>query len=178
MRGQRPIDRCSGEGLTNHDSITPYRIDESAVRKADWEGYVSFGRSRYSVPPAVAGKSVVVGRRDVLAALWNPSVSHFERYQDNQPALSDEMRQRCEQEALRLCEALGYDMNTVEFAIRDGVPYAIDFMNSAPDFDISSLGDRYFGWVVDKMANYTIQVALEPPPARELNWSTFIGNPS
>jgi hypothetical protein len=122
-------------------------------------------------------RCVVVGRRDVLAALWNPSVPHFERYQDNQPPLSDELRQRCEQEALKLCDALGYDMNTVEFAIRDGVPYAIDFMNSAPDFDISSLGDRYFGWVVDKMANYAIQIALDPPPARDLNWTTFIGNP-
>jgi transposase len=62
--GERPIDRWPGEGLTSNDSITPYRIDESAVRKADWEGYVRFGRSRYSVPPEVAGKSVIVAHRD------------------------------------------------------------------------------------------------------------------
>jgi hypothetical protein len=32
-------------------------------------------------------------------------------------------------DALKLCRALGYDLNTVEFAVEDGVPYAIDFMN-------------------------------------------------
>ena len=62
--GERPVDRWPNEGLTGYESIAPYAIDESAARKADWEGYVRFGRSRYSVPPEVAGKSVVVGRRE------------------------------------------------------------------------------------------------------------------
>jgi hypothetical protein len=56
-------------------------------------------------------------------------------------------------------------MNTVEFAIRDGVPYAIDFMNSAPDFDISSLGEGHFRWVVGKMADLVIARAMEEPGA-------------
>lgn len=62
--GVPPIERWPQEGLTRYDSITPYQLDESVVRKADWEGYVHFGRSRYSVPPEIAGKSVVVGRRE------------------------------------------------------------------------------------------------------------------
>ena len=41
---------------------------------------------------------------------------------------------------LTLCRALGYDLNTVEFAVEDGVPYAIDFMNPAPDADVNSVG--------------------------------------
>jgi hypothetical protein len=64
-----------------------------------------------------------------------------------------------ERDARTLCRALGYDMNTVEFAIRDGVPYAIDFMNSAPDFDVSSLGPENFEWVVDRMADLVIRLA-------------------
>ena len=44
--------------------------------------------------------------------------------------------------------ALGFDMNTCEFAIRDGVPYAIDFLNVAPDMDYHSVGPHYFVWVV------------------------------
>ena len=122
-------------------------------------------------------RCVVVGRKDVLPVLWNPAVPHFDRYKAEQTPLSDELKARVEHDAIVLCDALGYDMNTVEFGIRDGIPYAIDFMNSAPDFDISSLGERYFGWVVDKMANYVIQVALDPPPLRSMHWSTFIGNP-
>jgi len=46
-----------------------------------------------------------------------------------------------------LCTALGYDINTVEFAIKDGVPYAIDFMNPAPDAELQSVGEFYHNWV-------------------------------
>ena len=52
-------------------------------------------------------------------------------------------------------------MNTVEFGVRDGVPYAIDFMNSAPDFDISSLTEAYFPWVVNAMADLVIERAKQ-----------------
>ncbi len=85
-------------------------------------------------------RAIVIGQRDVLPVLWDPRRPHHERYHATQPPLSDELRERVTRDALTLCEALGYDMNTVELGIRDGVPYAIDFMNSAPDFDISSLG--------------------------------------
>ena len=52
--------------------------------------------------------------------------------------------QRVEHDALTLCRALGYDLNTVEFAVEDGVPYAIDFMNPAPDADVHSVGEKNF----------------------------------
>ena len=63
------------------------------------------------------------------------------------PPLSPALEARVCEDARKLCRALGYEMNTVEFAIRDGVPYAIDFMNSAPDFDVTSLGEEHFRWV-------------------------------
>jgi glutamate---cysteine ligase / carboxylate-amine ligase len=37
----------------------------------------------------------------------------------------------------------------VEFAVEDGVPYAIDFMNPAPDADPHSVGQANFDWIVD-----------------------------
>ena len=46
---------------------------------------------------------------------------------------------RMEQDALKLCRALGYDLNTVEFAVENGIPYAIDFMNPAPDAGLESV---------------------------------------
>ena len=66
-------------------------------------------------------------------------------------------------QALALSRGLGYDMNTVEFAISDGVPYAIDFTNAAPDFDVASLGEWHFNWVLDAMADYVIQQAHAAP---------------
>ena len=53
-----------------------------------------------------------------------------------------------------MCRALGYDLNTVEFAVEGGVPYAIDFMNPAPDADINSVGQENFEWVVNAVAEW------------------------
>ena len=39
------------------------------------------------------------------------------------PALEERLRDDC----LKLTGALGYDFDTVELAVRDGIPYAIDF---------------------------------------------------
>ena len=66
-------------------------------------------------------------------------------------------------------------MNTLEWAVRDGVPYAIDFMNPAPDMDINSLTPTYFEWVVKHMADMAIELAQKPrPQAKELQWSTAV----
>ena len=73
--------------------------------------------------------------------------------------LSPELGTRVVSDALTLVRALGYDMNSIEFAVRDGVPYAIDFMNPAPDMDINSLTPHYFEWVVKHMADMAIRLA-------------------
>ena len=109
-------------------------------------------------------RCIVIGKDQVRPALWDPRRSHFERYThaaSSMPALTPALEARVIHDAKLLCNALGYDMNTVEFAISDGVPYAIDFMNSAPDFDISSLGEAHFRWTVEKMAELVIRLAFE-----------------
>lgn len=110
-------------------------------------------------------RCVVVGRNEVLALPWDPRLSHFERYsgaRSSMPPLDAELKREIDKHARTICEALGYEMNTCEFAVRDGVPYAIDFMNSAPDFDVSSLGEESFAWTVSKMADLVIRLAAEP----------------
>ena len=113
-------------------------------------------------------RCIVVGQRDVRVALWDPRLHHHERYTraaETMPALEPAHVERATHDALVITQALGYDMNTVELAFRDDVPYAIDFMNSAPDFDVSSLGEEHFAWVVAKMAELCIDLANERPAA-------------
>ncbi len=107
-------------------------------------------------------RCICIGQEKILPIAWDPTKPHFERYQHNPNYLSPALAARVQDEALRLCRGLGYDMNTVEFAIRDEVPYAIDFTNSAPDFDISSLGEWHFDWVVEAMAELVIARANQP----------------
>ena len=78
---------------------------------------------------------------------------------------------------LKLNKALGYDFNTVEFAIRDGVPYAIDFCNPAPDADIHSVGQTNFAWIVEHSAKYAIEKAkAHKPKQNNTSWGTFVKN--
>ena len=78
-------------------------------------------------------------------------------------------------DALTLCDALGYDLNTVEFAVQDGVPYAIDFLNPAPDADLNSVGPENFEWIVDAVADLAIEQAVEGPLVmQEMRWAHFL----
>ena len=87
------------------------------------------------------------------------------------PALSD----RIEKDALTLCRVLGYDLNTVEFAVEGGVPYAIDFLNPAPDADVISVGQENFDWILNAVAEMAIKMAQSGTnPAKELRWAEFL----
>ena len=93
----------------------------------------------------------------------------------NPPPIDHQLHERVVKDALTLCQALGYDLNTVEFAVEDGIPYAIDFMNPAPDADIHSVGPENFAWIVDAVAELAVKKALsDENPARELRWAAFL----
>jgi glutathione synthase/RimK-type ligase-like ATP-grasp enzyme len=120
-------------------------------------------------------RCICIGKTKILIASWDPTKPHFERYKNVDQKIAPALRERIEADAIRINETLGYDMNTVEFAVRDGVPYAIDFMNSAPDFDISSLTELYFPWVVQAMADLLIQRAKNPKKGKpKTRWDQFL----
>lgn len=104
-------------------------------------------------------RCMVLGREHVLPMPYDPGAR---AYIPDPGYLSKEIEDRCVRDALTLCRGLGYDMNTVEFAVKDGIPYAIDFMNPAPDMDINSLTPSYFEWVVTHMADLAITLATAP----------------
>jgi len=101
----------------------------------------------------------VLGRKRVHLMAYDPKQPHHLRYVQNPPPMDSNFEARLRRDAIALCDALGYDMNTVEFAVREGVPYAIDFMNCAPDADLFSVGQSNFEWVVNNMAEVLIEIA-------------------
>lgn len=114
-------------------------------------------------------RCICIGQEHVLPIKYDPKER---KYHVTDTFLSPEMRTTIIKQSRKLVRALGYDMNSVEWAIRDGVPYAIDFMNPAPDFDINSLTPTYFEWAIQKMADFTIELALqdrEPPKPKAPN---------
>ena len=79
-----------------------------------------------------------IDQRNVRIMPYEPRNPYHLRYQTEWNA-PQEILEKVEQGVLALNRALGYDLNTVEFAIRDGVPVAIDFCNPAPDAEAPSL---------------------------------------
>ena len=120
----------------------------------------------------------VVGQEKVHIMRYDPKAPHHERYVKGNPAPAPAMKERVEKDALALCRALGYDLNTVEFAVEDGVPYAIDFMNPAPDAEITSVGPENFEWAVNNVAEMLVKNALSnEKPYEEMRWASFLGGP-
>ena len=117
----------------------------------------------------------VVGQEKVHIMHYDPRAPHHERYVKHPPPTDPKLVDRVVKDSQTLCRALGYDLNTVEFAVEDGVPYAIDFLNPAPDADINSVGRENFEWIVDAVAEMAVKKALsDDNPAKELRWASFL----
>lgn len=115
-----------------------------------------------------------IGGKHVRIMPYEPRNPHHLRYtSDFNP--SPERLHEMEQIVLRINQYLGYDFNTVELALRDGIPYAIDFCNPAPDAEKTSVGEDNFNWVVETAANYAIERALaHQDNADNLTWGEYI----
>jgi hypothetical protein len=127
----------------------------------DWDDYV---------------RCICIGRSHVLAIRYNPRAPFEERYVISRP-VEGALREAAVQDATTLVEALGYDMDTVEFAIKDGILYAIDFLNPAPDFDSFSIKEENFRWVLENMTALVIDYALgrrTPPWRDEHRWWRYV----
>ena len=114
-------------------------------------------------------------RKDVRIMQYDPRQPFHMRYVRGGPPVQAALLQKVEDGVLALNRALGYDFNTVEFAVRDGVPYAIDFCNPAPDADVHSIGEDNFEGVVETAANMAIRKAQENVPGKDnLKWGEFV----
>jgi hypothetical protein len=116
----------------------------------------------------------VIGQEKVHIMPYDPRRPHAERYVMDPPDYDPALIARVERDALTLCRALGYDLNTVEFAVEDGIPYAIDFMNPAPDAERRSVGETNFAWIVNAVADLAVKKAIEPPASPTYRWDAFL----
>jgi glutathione synthase/RimK-type ligase-like ATP-grasp enzyme len=117
-----------------------------------------------------------IGGKHVRIMPYEPRNPHHLRYQAGFSPSAARLKEM-EEIVLRINHYLGYDFNTVELALRDGVPYAIDFCNPAPDAEIKSVGEDNFAWVVETAANYAIEKAISfKPGADNLTWGKYISH--
>jgi glutathione synthase/RimK-type ligase-like ATP-grasp enzyme len=120
-----------------------------------------------------------LGGKYVHIMPYEPRNPHHLRYDAQMPTgpAAKKLLATVKDYVLRLNKALGYDFNTVEFAVRDGVPIAIDFCNPAPDADINSVGQANFEWIVEHAAKFAIERAKAHKDGKDnLTWGTFVSS--
>ncbi len=112
---------------------------------------------------------------DVRIMQYDPRQPFHLRYVREGPPVPQELLDRIHDDVLKLNRGLGYDFNTVEMAVRDGIPYAIDFCNPAPDADVNSVGQDNFDWVIEAVANMAIRRAQAHVDGKNnLRWGEFV----
>jgi glutathione synthase/RimK-type ligase-like ATP-grasp enzyme len=115
-----------------------------------------------------------IGGKHVRIMPYEPRNPHHLRYVADFAPTPEKLAQM-EEIVLRINKYLGYDFNTVELAVRDGIPYAIDFCNPAPDAELTSVGEENFAWVVETAANYAIEKAQSQVDGEDnLTWGEYI----
>jgi hypothetical protein len=106
---------------------------------------------------------------------YDPRRPHHERYVKNPEPIAPALYERLRDDCQKLTEALGYDFDTLEFAVRDGIPYAIDFLNPAPDADPASVGEENFRWVLEHAAAWLVERVQEGvEPTARYHWQEFL----
>ncbi len=120
-----------------------------------------------------------IGQEEVMIMPYDPRKPYLsgEQYIYDPDYLAPELKARVIKDVRTLCAALGYDINTVEFAIKDNVPYAIDFMNPAPDAELESVGEFYHGWVTEAVTNLVFKRLAETTERPRYRWDAFL-NPA
>ena len=113
------------------------------------------------------------GKTDIVPVHYDP---RERKYLVDHDYLSAALGARVVKDAESINQALGYEMNTIEFAVKDEVPYAIDFLNPAPDFERDRITEFYFDMVVDKMARLVVDRALNGAPSNPWpRWEEMLG---
>ena len=145
-----------------------------------WKEYDETGTLCMTLQAAVDFDQFVrcycVGQQEVMIMAYDPRKPYLsgEQYIHDPDYLAPALKDRVTRDVRTLCTALGYDLNTVEFAIKDDVPYAIDFMNPAPDAELASVGEFYHNWVVGAVADLIFKRLAEPKQRPRYRWDALL----
>ena len=165
----KPNDGCGGKNVSKVNSLEEL-----------WKEYDQTGTLCMTLQEGIDFDQFVrcycVGQEEVMIMAYDPRKPYLsgEQYIHNPDYLAPELADRVRRDVRTLCTALGYDLNTVEFAIKDGIPYAIDFMNPAPDAELASVGEFYHKWISDTVTDLVFKRLSEAREAPRYRWDALL----
>jgi glutathione synthase/RimK-type ligase-like ATP-grasp enzyme len=120
----------------------------------------------------------VIGRKHVKIMKYDPKLPHHLRYSPEPPDIDENLKAEIEKISLKICKALGFDFNSLEFAIQDGLVYVTEFHNTLPSAEKTFLHEENFNWLVAATGDYLIELALEGKYySSDYPWSPYLRGP-
>jgi hypothetical protein len=107
----------------------------------------------------------VIGRESVLLLRYSLADG---RYLPGTISTSEGVGLHLAKDALTLTRAYGYDINMVEFVVKDGQVYVINSTNPTPVMDKALMDPEQFAWCVRKIADIAISRVRRPLPQRAI----------
>ena len=142
-----------------------HRYDQSGTETMVMQQAIDF--DRYIRCFCFGARDVIITRYDVANRCYLPLDDDY---------LTKAETKRVRADCRKINKALGYDINTVEFAFEDGVPYAIDFTNFAPDMELWSVTPVYFDRILDAVVKLALNAGtMKPVSKSHLNAQSLVG---
>jgi hypothetical protein len=168
----KPFDGGGWKNVSRVNSLEElwYEYDQTGTLCMTLQEFISFDQFV---------RCYCIGQEEVMIMPYDPTKPYLsgEQYINDPNYLTAELAERITRDVRALCRALGYDINTVEFAIKDGVPYAIDFMNPAPDAELVSVGEFYHNWVTNAVTDLVFKRLGEKREQPRYRWDAML-NPA
>ncbi len=102
------------------------------------------------IKPEIYLRCFCINKKDVLFIQYDPG---NRAYMVSDLKAIDPIRDKLEKWMIEFNKVLDYDMNTIEWAIRDGQPYMIDGFNEVPEILPTAIPPQYYSWIVEKFVD-------------------------
>ncbi|MBK8987860.1 MAG: hypothetical protein IPM39_17630 [Chloroflexi bacterium] len=109
--------------------------------------------------------ALVIGQETALLLQYDVGNG---RYLPQPTHLPKKLKDYLQKDALTLTRAYQYDVNMVEFVIKDDRPVVINSTNPVPVIDHTLMSDEQFNWCIQQMAKLAIDRAHQPPAQKTL----------
>jgi len=103
--------------------------------------------------------SFIIGQENVLPLRYSRDEN---RYLEDESFIDKDLIQQILTSTVALTQAYGYEINMIEYILRDDQLYVINATNPAPVMDRQLMTESQFAWIVNETVSLAIKRVLQP----------------
>jgi hypothetical protein len=152
--------------------VTKINNAQELIAAYDKSGTTVMNLQKAVIPYEAYVRGVGLGPQ-VRTVLYDPAAPLHDRYRMEIDFLDAENRSLLEDMTLTINSFFGWDFNSCEALLKDGVWYPIDYANACPDSQVTSL-HYHFPWLIKANLRWSIFCATVKKPFRNnLDFTPF-----